>query len=114
MTTTLLPPPFANLAPFAEKWARPTENERSALRWGSNAVEFTAFYDGLIDRLEDILAYLAQYSSDDLPEEARNLYYLACAFAETTPHHELYGGSPVVPFSFDARRFVRFGGDKPN
>lgn len=33
--------------------------------------------------------------------------------AEAAPHHELYGGSPQVPFSFDARRFVpEHGGER--
>lgn len=112
--TTALPADFADLAPFAAKWARPTENERSELRWNSNPDEFAALYEGLIPRLEEILAYLAKYSVEQLPDDARNLYNLASSFAEAAPHHELYKGSPLVPFSFDARRFVRSGGDKPD
>ena len=50
----------------------------------------------------------APYSLDSMEEGAElNLFYLACAFAEAAPHHELHGGSANVPHSFDAKRFVQ-------
>ena len=111
--TTKLPDAFADLAPLAARWAFPTENQRSAVRWSSNAADFAAFYKEMMPRIEAILDHLAAYSIKDLPDDSRRLFDLACAFAEASPHHELYGGSPQVPYSFDAKRFVPTHGDKP-
>lgn len=107
MTDTLsMPAAFADLAALAGRWARPTENARSTIRWAASAEDFAAFYDALMPRLDAILAYLAQMPLNGMKEEDRNLFFLAAAFAEAAPHHELYKGSADVPFSFEARRFV--------
>ncbi|WP_176593413.1 hypothetical protein [Sphingobium sp. EM0848] len=111
MTNPLLPAPFTDLAPLAAHWARPSENERSEIRWSASAADFRALYEAMMPRLDDILALLSQHPATDMPEDVRNLFLLACAFAEASPHHELYGGSSAVPYSFDARRFVRTDGD---
>jgi hypothetical protein len=113
MTDTLsLPSGFADLAPFARTWARPTENARSEIRWSAGAAEFAAFYDAMMPRLPAMLDYLGQVPLQGMDEAQTNLFCLAAAFAEAAPHHELYGGSPDVPFSFSARRFVPGHGDR--
>lgn len=108
-----LPDAFTDLTPFARIWARPTENARNAVRYSASAAEFAAFQKALLPRLEALLAYLQDCPVH--PEDAmqRNALMLACAYAEAAPHHELYGGSNEVPFSFDARRFVAEHGDDP-
>ncbi|KEQ52128.1 hypothetical protein [Sphingobium chlorophenolicum] len=111
MTHPTLPAPFADLAPFAAQWARPSENARSEIRWSASKDDFKALYDAMMPRLDDILALLSQHPATGMPEDVHNLFLLACAFAEASPHHELYGGSSAVPYSFDARRFVRTDGD---
>lgn len=111
MTNSTLPAQYANLEPFAAHWARPTENERSEIRWTASADEFEALYEAMMPCLDEILGILSGYPVSGMPEDVHNLYLLACAFAEASPHHELYGGSNAVPFSFDARRFVRTDGD---
>lgn len=112
-TTATLPAGFEDLAPLVPIWGHATENERSDVRWSAKAEDFAAFYQAFMPRLEDALGYLAQFEIKDLSPEARRLFHLACAFAEASPHHELYNGSPAVPFSFDARRFVPAHGDRP-
>ena len=107
-----LPAGFEALAPFAERWARPTENARNAIRLATNAADFAAFDAAMAPRLEALLARLAAAPAHpEDPAEALALQ-LAAAFAEAAPHHELYGGSPTVPHSFDARRFVPDHGDE--
>ena len=115
MTDTIaLPPAFAALASFARIWARPTENARSELRWAASPADFAALYQAVMPRLPEILGYLATVPLEGMDEAQCNLFCLAAAFAEAAPHHELYGGSPDVPFSFSARRFVPGHGDTPS
>lgn len=112
--TPMLPPGFEDLAGAAAHWARSTENERSEIRWSASAAEFAAFYDTMLPRLPAVLAHLAALPMEGMDEAGTNLFCLAAAFAEAAPHHELYGGSADVPFSFSARRFVPGHGDQPS
>lgn len=108
-----LPAAFADLAPFAEKWARPTEAARGAVRLQASAADFAAFHAAMAPRLSDLLALLATHPAKPETDEQRAALELVCAYAEAAPHHELYGGSAEVPHSFDARRFVPAHGDDP-
>ena len=115
MTTTLaLPAQFADLAPFAKQWGRATEMDRSRIRWGASAADFANLYSAVMPRLSDILEALAECPLDGMDEAQTNLFNLAAAFAEAAPHHELYGGSADVPFSFAASRFQPGHGDIPS
>lgn len=114
MTNTdysILPDAFADLAPFARLWSGATENERNAVRYAASPAEFAAFHDALFPRLNALLGYLHDCSARPDDPLQRNALMLACAYAEAAPHHELYGGSNEVPYSFDARRFVADHGD---
>ena len=104
--TIPLPQGFEDLAPCARTWARPTESARNEIRWSAGPAEFAAFYEAMMPRLAEILDYLGGVPLDGMDEAQTNLFCLSVAFAEAAPHHELYGGSPDVPFSFSARRFV--------
>lgn len=107
-----MPAGFEDLAPMAARWARPTENQRNALRFEAIAADFAALDAVMKPRLDALLAYLAGLPAEPAEEADRNALMLACAYAEAAPHHELYGGSAQVPFSFDARRFVPDHGDE--
>jgi hypothetical protein len=114
MTTadhSLLPDAFADLKPLAARWARPTENERNAVRYAASAADFAAFHEALLPRLDALLGYLRDCPAHPEDPAQHNALMLACAYAEAAPHHELYSGSSEVPFSFDARRFVADHGD---
>ncbi len=101
-----LPPQFADLAPLLADWALPTENQRSERRWNAGKADFDRLYNAVMPKLPAILAYLEAIPVTNIPDEARPLFYLMLSFAECAPHTELYRGSPVVPNSFDARRFT--------
>ena len=112
MNSATLPPAFQDLAPFAHKWARPTEQARSEIRWGASPADFAGFYEAFMPKLDETLVFLADRPVCELSVEEENLFHLACAFAEAAPHHELYKGSAEVPHSFDARRFVAAHGQE--
>lgn len=111
MDNAALPHDFIDLSEMAGRWARPSEGERSKVRWEATIEEFKVFYEAVMPRLDAILVALSDVPSDKLDPAHRELFYLACAFAEAAPHHELYRGSAKVPFSFDARRFVPSHGE---
>jgi hypothetical protein len=74
--TALLPEEFADLEPFAADWCLATEAERFEKRLASSMAEMQAFYDAVTPRAAAAMAYLDQYTLDDLPPEALNLMRL--------------------------------------
>lgn len=109
-----LPQQFQDLEPFVPLWAFATEAARSEKRWTSTPRDYDAFYAAVIDRIEDIMTYLDRYPIDAIPDDAKPLYHLALAFAEASPHVEMYKSSSEVPNSFEARRFIAAHGDIPD
>ena len=105
MSDVQLPDQFRDLEPLVHMWILPTEAERHARRLASNIAELRAFYDALMPRIEEMLAYLSAFQLDNLPPEGRNLLSLACSLAEIGPAVELYG-QPEVPDGYDSRRFI--------
>jgi hypothetical protein len=77
-----LPAQFADLEPFVDEWALPTETQRYHKRLSTPMSEIQAFYDAIFPRGTELLDYLDQYSLDELPDEALNLlrlmYSLVC------------------------------------
>ena len=108
---TMLPENFSDLEPLVPVWALPTENERSQKRWNSRPEDFQEIYDAMLGRIDDIMDYLDGKGFDNFNDNSRRLYHLALAFAEASPHVEMYKGSSEVPNSFDAERFVAAHGD---
>ncbi|MGR8949802.1 MAG: hypothetical protein ACU84Q_17300 [Gammaproteobacteria bacterium] len=102
---------FRELSPYLEKWALPTEAERSAQRWQASPQQLRSFYEAVLPKLDDLLDYLDEFPVGSLSEEAAPWYHLALAFAEVAPHCELYGDSNKVPNSFEAERFVAAHGN---
>ena len=72
----LLPEPFADLEPYAEVWALPTEGERYDRRLASTMDEMQAFYDAFFPRAEEAIAYCDRFPLDDLPDDALHLLQL--------------------------------------
>ncbi len=110
-TEISLPQGFEDLAQLVKDWARSTEDDRNQIRWSASPEDFTAFYSLMMPRLDSILAELQAYPLEGMSEAQTNLFNLAAAFAEASPHEELYGGSAEVPHSFSARRFAPGHGD---
>jgi hypothetical protein len=109
MSDARLPEQFRDLEALGDVWILPTEGERHARRLTSNIAELRAFYDSLMPRIDDVLAYLSEFQLDNLTPEGRNLLSLACSLAEIGPAVERYG-QPEVPDGFDSRRFLPAGG----
>ena len=74
--TALLPEEFADLEPFAERWALETEAERYAERLTSSMDDMQDLYDTTMPRMEAALSYLDTLELEALPGEARALMRL--------------------------------------
>ena len=76
MTWRLLPSPFAEYEPFAEKWCLATEPERWEARLATPMPEIREFYDAFSPRFEEAIDYCDKFPLDDLPEDVLNLLHL--------------------------------------
>lgn len=99
-----LPGEFAELQPFADKWACATEYERASERRRSTQAELRAFYDTALRHLPAILERCERHPFGQVDGEDRHLYRLALSLAEVAPHVEFYDGDPRVPFAFREER----------
>jgi hypothetical protein len=92
----LLPSAFADLEPFAAKWCLATERERWAARMSSAMPEMQVFYDAVLPRVPEALAYCDKFPLDDMPEDATHLLQLIYSFIIASFPVELWG-QPYVP-----------------
>src|SRR5713226_2170062 len=84
MNTQLpLPSGFSDLERFAD-WMLPTSVERNRKRLASSMDEISALYNALLPRLEEILAYLDQFSLEEMPQDALRLLFLTLSLAEVS------------------------------
>jgi hypothetical protein len=102
-STALLPNGFADLEPFVG-WAGATETERNHYRIDRTQAEIDAFAAAVVPRLTDICAHLDSFPLNDMPADARRLYYLMLSTAEAAPSVEGYR-APSVPYGYDSRKF---------
>ncbi|MDE0367639.1 MAG: hypothetical protein OXP09_18930 [Gammaproteobacteria bacterium] len=101
-----LPPEFAELLPFEDKWALRSEAERQGARLASDMEDIRAFYTAMQARVDDILTLLADHDPADLPGELKPLFYLTLSYCEVAPAVELFR-QPAVVDGFEPRRLVR-------
>lgn len=97
---------FDALTPFLEKWAKPTEYERSAARRRSTPLELKAFYDATVPYLATLLNKVDEYPMGQIPDAVKPLFYIALSIAEIAPNVEFYNNSPGIPFAFDESRLI--------
>jgi hypothetical protein len=102
-TEPVLPAEFADLEPLAD-WAQPTETARNHKRIAETQPAIDAFAAAMIPRLDAICAYLDAFPLDDMPADARALYYMMLSVAEVSPSVEGYH-APAVPYGYDSRLF---------
>jgi hypothetical protein len=76
MTDTLLPSQFAELEPYASTWCLATEAERFATRMRTSMDGLQAFYDAIVPRAEEAIAYCDQFPLDAMPADTVNLLRL--------------------------------------
>ena len=86
-------------------WSLETEGERSDHRQASAMEDITAFYEAMLARMEEVLSYLEQFSLEELPDDAKRLFYLTLSLAEVAPAVEQFG-QPSVVDGYDIKRFV--------
>jgi hypothetical protein len=96
--SALLPAEFAGLEPFAGKWCLPTEQERYGTRLASTTEEMQAFYDAVVPRAEEAMAYIERLPFDALPEDATNLLHLLYSMIQVSFPVEVWR-QPRVPDS---------------
>ncbi len=102
--TQTLPHEFAELQPFAAKWAKPTEYERAAERRGATPKQLNAFYEAVILRLPEILERIDRYPLGAVAGADRLLFHMILSLAEVAPHVEFYKSDSNVPFAFKEER----------
>ena len=95
MSENSLPDDFRELERWTA-WCLETENERSAHRQASSFEELKAFYDAMLPRTEEALAYLERFPMDALPADARCLFLLTLSLGEVAPAVELFRQVSVV------------------
>lgn len=104
MPEARLPEQFRDLEQWMA-WSLETEGERSDHRQASAMEDITAFYEAMLARMDEVLPYLEQFSLEDLPDDARRLFYLTLSLAEVAPAVEQFG-QPSVVDGYDIKRFV--------
>ena len=104
MNEPLLPDAFAELAPFAD-WALEPERARSEKKAVSSMDEIRTFYDAMMPRIGEIVAYLEDHCGDDMPAEAHRLYLMSLSLVEVATLVELYKRRDAVQ-ACDPLRFV--------
>ncbi len=104
MPEARLPEQFQDLEKWLA-WSLETEGERSDQRQASTMEDITAFYGAMLARMEEVLPYLEQFSLEELPDDAKRLFYLTLSLAEVAPAVEQFG-QPSVVDGYDIKRFV--------
>ena len=102
--TTPLPRAFAALGSWCEHWVLPDSSARHAKRLATAYPEIKAFYDAMLARAPEILAYLSERQLGQLDAADTTLLKLMLALAEVGPAVEWYG-QPGVIDGWPAERF---------
>ena len=96
MAEALLPEGFENLAPFVD-WALEPERARTAKKVEVSMEELRTFYDAMMPRLEEIIAYLDGLAGgDERPAPAQRLYLMSLSLVEITNLVEIYKRREVI------------------
>jgi hypothetical protein len=111
VTTTLLPPAFADLEPFAATWCLPTEPERWAQRLASTMQEMQAFYDACFPRAEEAIEYCDRFDLEDLPDDVGRLLQLLSSLALVSYPIEVW--HQLLPVNTGSARIDRIREPRP-
>ena len=98
-----LPAPFRDLTPFVH-WALEPERARTEQRLASSMEETRAFYDAMMQRIDEILVYLEGYFGEDMPPSVHRLFLMSLSLVEVVTLVELYKGREAD--ACDPRRFI--------
>jgi hypothetical protein len=103
-----LPSGFSDLESLAADWVLPDAAARMAKRQASTIDELRRFYDAVLARGEEALAWLRGFEIGALPPEGENLLRLMLMLAEAAPAVEWYGDARVYDgFPIERIRYLR-------
>jgi hypothetical protein len=107
-TEISLPDGFEALEPFVADWVLPDASARMAKRQASRIEDIRTFYEAMLPRGEEALAYLRQFELGALPDDAERLLKLMLALAEVAPAVEWYNDPRVYDgFPIERIRYLR-------
>jgi hypothetical protein len=87
----LLPNEFEELESFAERWCLATERERWAERMSSSMADLQEFYDTILPRVSEAIAFCDKFPFDEMPDDAVNLLRMIYSFVIVSFPVELWG-----------------------
>ncbi len=104
-----LPEAFSDLERFAGEWALATEKERYFKLLATDLATLRAFFDAMLPRAPEIVAYLSRLAPGAMPQEAQRLYDLMLTFVETAHPIELKWKGTNIEFTVAAARLQFHG-----
>lgn len=90
MSAAKLPGEFAELEPFAHRWCLATETERWKERVSSSFDELEEFYNAMLPRVPEAIAYCDKFPLDEMPDDAVNLLQMVYSFVLVSFPSELW------------------------
>jgi len=110
MTSDLsLPKGFEDLQPYVEYWVRDSNDERWQQRSKAPMADIKTFYDAMLTRAEDTIAYLDQFPLDNMPADATRLFKLLLAIAQAAMAVEMHGQPRVRNSRFPYKIHMKNG-----
>jgi hypothetical protein len=100
-----LPPGFEDLEPFVAHWAGETTHARMNTRATSDITAIRDFYDAMIGRADEAIAYCERFPIDALPDDAARLFRLILGLAQAAIAIEIHGQprAPGTPWPHSIR-----------
>ena len=102
---TGLPDRFSGLEPFVADWALSNERDRFQKLMATSIESLREFYDAMMPRAEEIADYLNDFDLDNMPDDARTLFFLLITFVETAHPIELKWNTTDIDDAFPSDRF---------
>jgi hypothetical protein len=104
-----LPPEFADLEQWVAAWALPTEKARYFKLLERTVEELRPFYDAMLPRSPQVIAYLLEQPAGAMAGPAQVLYDLMLTFVETAHPIELKWKTTDIETPVDPARLQFHG-----
>ena len=100
-----LPASFEDLEPFVDHWGLKGTQDRHARRESASMEDIRGFYDAMVARAPDVIAFLEGKPFDGLAEDERRLMELLLALAHVAVAVEVHGQprAPHTPYPHKVR-----------
>jgi hypothetical protein len=105
MNATKLPPGFEEIEPFVAQWCLRRTQERHERRESSSIDEIRRFYDAMLARAPDAIAYLQDKPFEVLTDDEERLICLLLALGHVAVAIEVHGQprAPRTPYPHRVR-----------